>query len=480
MVILRVLAALLCLGSLDGSCLDGQCSDDELTSLIQTIAVVQQRGPGEHARPVIPVNMSNVQVAAATRFEEVPEVEPGWGYGLHAPHQKARTTGEVLGVCLIVIFVVSVGWIAYYCKTNYGQQASSGSGRPSPTNSDRPVQMPFFRLVLLASSFCFCSWGMNVVNKSLVIYLGTPALVTAAQMAMAAIGTILLARDRIKGEWEQIFKWCVIPFIFFAMLLSSFYTYKYLTLSVLMIIRNMGPIITLPIEAVVMSSEKRPYVTMQMVLALVVIFAATCVYCDLIKVSYHGLGLAFLNMVLAVADRVAQRRLLTTECQGLPTETCMLLNNVVGIVPTMGLAIWWGEFGKLDTRKWFLSVSTILLVLSGIIGTGICYFAIAVQREISATSFMVLQNVVRVAVVAVGVLIFLDPLGWPYQVIGLLMSFGGALWYGKAQIDGATELKRIESAAKEAQDMSFEAQAQAKLQAGDGVMDPDDKIAKPA
>ena len=32
--------------------------------------------------------------------------------------------------------------------------------------------------------------------------------------------------------------------------------------------------------------------------------------------------------------------------------------------------------------------------------------------------------------VAVGVLVFHDPIGWPYQVVGLVLSFVGALWYG--------------------------------------------------
>merc|ERR1719482_2010970 len=95
-----------------------------------------------------------------------------------------------------------------------------------------------------------------------------------------------------------------------------------------------------------------------------------------------------------------------------------------------------------------MSLSTVLLLLSGLIGTGICYFALAAQREIAATSFMVLQNVVRMAVVVVGVIVFHDPIRWPYQVLGLILSFAGALWYGKSSLGIAEDHKAQQEAVK--------------------------------
>merc|ERR1719284_821924 len=93
------------------------------------------------------------------------------------------------------------------------------------------------------------------------------------------------------------------------------------------------------------------------------------------------------------------------------------------------------ETSHFDSKVWFHSTTTLLLLLSGLIGTGICYFAIAVQREISATSFMVLQNAARIAVVFAGVALFNDPLDSVYQRAGLILSFGGAMWYGQTQLE---------------------------------------------
>merc|ERR1719263_597479 len=120
----------------------------------------------------------------------------------------------------------------------------------------------------------------------------------------------------------------------------------------------------------------------------------------------------------------------------------MLLNNGLGVIPTMILAFSMGELADVDVKVWFMSSTTVLLLLSGIIGTGLCYFALAVQKEIDATSFMVLQNTVRMAVVVVGIIVFADPLGWPWQVMGLAVSFSGAIWYGKAQNDAKKELEQ--------------------------------------
>merc|ERR1719401_2481851 len=165
--------------------------------------------------------------------------------------------------------------------------------------------------------------------------------------------------------------------------------------------------------------------------------------------STIGLALALLNMILAIADRVVQRRLLTSECQSLSTETCMLLNNLLGCIPTVGLGVAMKEAADFDFNLWFGSRATLLLVLSGIIGSGICYFAIAVQREISATSFMVLQNAARMCVVVAGILIFHDPVNSYGKVLGIFLSFGGAIWYGRTQLDATEAAKRVAMQAKE-------------------------------
>merc|ERR1719420_2141414 len=171
-----------------------------------------------------------------------------------------------------------------------------------------------------------------------------------------------------------------------------------------------------------------------MLLALMVMLAGAFLYGGAVTLSWLGLAFALFNMVLAIADRVAQRKLLTTSCKDLSTETCVLLNNLLGCVPTALMGHQLGEVQHFNSALWFHSSATALLLLSGIIGSGICYFAIAVQREISATSFMVLQNTARMCVVVAGIVIFGDSIDSVSKINGLILSFGGAIWYGKSQM----------------------------------------------
>merc|ERR1719215_2231473 len=82
----------------------------------------------------------------------------------------------------------------------------------------------------------------------------------------------------------------------------------------------------------------------------------------------------------------------------------------------------------------------VLLLLSGIVGVAICNLGFVCQRAISATSFFVLQNVSKVAVVASGVVFFGDPISSVWAAAGLLLSMGGSFVYGGLQMTAAASL----------------------------------------
>jgi len=411
-----------------GNATDPSAAADASSILQHVVAGVKQHGHAWKLHLVSLIEQSE-NLASSSATHRSPVVEGGFN-AHHAIHmlQPARSDEQVLLVGGFVIVVLSAGWAIFWLVTQHGRE------------------MRDLKLVLLCVSFCATSWGMNVVNKSLVETLRAPALVTGAQMSMTVICSVIMSRSRFRGGRSEVLKWSPVPIIFCGMLLSSFLTYKYLTLSMLVIVRNLGPLIVLPIETYCMPADKRPCVTYQMLLALLVLLCGAFIYCTTIQVSFRGLTFAVLNLVLAIADRVVQRRLLTNECQSLSTESCMFLNNALGLIPTLIMGVYLGELTGFDWQLWFASSTAALLLLSGIIGSGICYFALATQREIAGTSFMVLQNAVRMAVVGVGVVVFHDPIGWPFQIGGLALSFFGALWYGKSLLDGKAQKSAISAA----------------------------------
>merc|ERR1719491_2579209 len=88
--------------------------------------------------------------------------------------------------------------------------------------------------------------------------------------------------------------------------------------------------------------------------------------------------------------------------------------------------------------RWGEPQVLVLLLVSGFVGTGISILGLECQRAISATSFSVMQNTSKIAVVSAGIVFFLDPIGSPASVLGLSLSLGGSFLYAFAQQNIAT------------------------------------------
>jgi len=311
-------------------------------------------------------------------------------------------------------------------------------------------QHGYFELVLLCATYMAMSAGMVVVNKSLAVSLESPSLITCAQMAMAA-GVLACTsfKTLMNCDRKMLFTWLLIPGLFSAMLISSFYTYVYISLSLLTVVRNMSPLVSLTVESVVMPPEKRPQVSVMVVVSILVMAVGAVIYAGGLK-EFSVIGILFgvANMVLAVTERMTSRRLLVEECNGLPLEICTLLNNFLGLIPTLALAFITQETAKVSQHAaaWTDPKVLMLMVLSGAIGVGIGYFGFAVQKIVSATSFLVLQNVSKVAVIGMGITFFHDPIKSPAAMAGLALSIGGSYLYGKCQMDmnaAAAEKKKL-------------------------------------
>jgi len=303
-----------------------------------------------------------------------------------------------------------------------------------------------FRVGLLCISWASMSVGMHVLNKALVDYLHAPALITTLQMWLTVL--VVGARswgDLCRSPRGQVLQWLIVPFLFAGMLVSAFYAYAQISLTLLTLVRNLTPLLMLPLEMLVMPPERRPSVSGGVFLGILLMLGGAVIYSggNAASISKVGLAFAFLNMLLAVTDRLMQRRLLTAECKDLSTGTCTILNNFFGALPTLMLAMSTGQLhdARVEQAQWLQPPVLVLLLLSGLVGTGISVLGIECQRAVSATSFSVMQNASKVAVVGAGALLFLDPIGSPASAMGLLLSLGGSFVYGLAQQRAAAQAK---------------------------------------
>merc|ERR1740121_1722541 len=112
-----------------------------------------------------------------------------------------------------------------------------------------------------------------------------------------------------------------------------------MSLSFCTVIRNMTPLVVLPVERLLMPADTRPRVSYMVLFSMATMLCGTLLYGGGIgRVSVIGCVFAFTNMILAVSDRLIQRRLLTTECTGLASSVCTVTNNLFGSIPALLLA----------------------------------------------------------------------------------------------------------------------------------------------
>lgn len=300
------------------------------------------------------------------------------------------------------------------------------------------------QVVVLMVSWASTSIGMHILNKSLVVCLEAPALISAVQMVIAAVA---FAPRCVPELWTaplpQVLRWCIVPIFFAAMLTTSFYAYEYMSLTLLTIVRNLSPLVVLPLETLLMPPEKRPVISGQAILAICLMLVGALAFCgtSVETVSWVGIGFAVLNMVVAISDRLLQRRLLTSDCSDLSAGACTLINNTLGILPTLILAQASGQFSSAASpahkASWTDGRVLLLLLASGLVGIGISWLGLECQRVISATSFIVMQNASKIFVVLAGVTFFGDEVRSAGAIGGLCLSLVGSWLYGAAQMQAS-------------------------------------------
>merc|ERR1719265_1109722 len=123
------------------------------------------------------------------------------------------------------------------------------------------------------------SCGMYILNKSLVTAFRAPILVSLAQMVITAAAMATTSMGKLLAtEPSQLRTWLIVPFFFTAMLCSSCYTFQYMSLSLMTVVRNLTPLVVLPIERAVMPPEKQPRISLGIMLSMAVMLAGAVVY----------------------------------------------------------------------------------------------------------------------------------------------------------------------------------------------------------
>lgn len=346
-----------------------------------------------------------------------------------ADHEKFGS----LETCIPLAGVLALAWAFYFVRKDFFHAEG----------------IPY--LILVSLSFSATSISMHTLNKVCVSLTGAPSTLTTIQMAMTVVITLALqGREVLQADRRKLFRWMIVPVVYAGMLNSSLFGYKYLSLSLVTVFRNLSPLVTMLVEGVIMDAQHKPRVTLPVVLSLLMMVVGALIFSlGQAGSTALGFGLVALNTLLAIGDRVLQRRLLVAECKDLPLSACMTVNNLFGILPTFAMAVATHEVDGYHSHHlaWADPATLVLIGLSGCMGMGIGFYGLMCQKAMTATSFQVLQNMSKVAVVAVGVFVFGDRLDSPARLGGMGLSLIGSAAYGLAR---AAEAPMTKDAVEEA------------------------------
>jgi len=313
------------------------------------------------------------------------------------------------------------------------------------------LRQPSLAVILVVTGlYIFASLAMNVLNKKAAKAFEATCLLVIIQMLVSVVVIICMEYDKMKmDKWADFMKWLVVPFAFAGMLGTSMFAFKEASLTTILIMRNILPILTFGFEKALFNQPES--MCWKVVTSLVVTLAGSVLY-GFVDISATNLGkmLILVNCAFTIVDRLVQAHLLKGNKDfSISISMCMLLNNGLGIVPMFALAIATGEIGhwghsltSADRSTWFL------VVMSGLCGASLGYVGLRTQQLVSGTTVLVMQNFNKLLVISIGMGIFHEHLT-PMSLLGCLISLLGCFVYGYMRLPAEAKSKgELTAAAK--------------------------------
>ena len=236
-------------------------------------------------------------------------------------------------------------------------------------------------LGIAVAGWATSSVGMTLLNKVAVSSTDAPFGVLIVQMSITCV-LALASRNIHLGEGTQ--RWAMtVPWLFFLMMMSSMLALHYVSIGTFVVIRNLGPIVTLGIESTV-HPDSQLACDLPTVLSLfsVVLGVIVSEGVDVLTSvpSSPGIALLLLNLACTCGERMVQRHLLAVQTVDVSKPGLMLINNSVGmILVACATPLRPGEVTRTlhALSKW--PSPGLHVLLSALVGSAICYFGLKLQ-----------------------------------------------------------------------------------------------------
>ena len=287
-----------------------------------------------------------------------------------------------------------------------------------------------------------CSIGMTLCNSAIAKRNQDWLLTLSVQLITTALFAIFTRQVTIvPNAWL----WCLsVPPLFLGMLKSSMAALNFVSVGMLVMVRSAMPIVAFAFEVIVF--RERDMCQCRVFMYLCMILAGVIVYeCNDLFVNPVGWGLLFINIIVSVLERLLQRYLLVIHPIQTNPTTLVFLNNAVSSIIALIVIATRNIFTD-ASGLWNVDITgSVMLVLSCIFSTGLCYAGIILQKEITATTFMVLSIVSKIVLIACDIIIQIENVTATASIGIALTLSGGALYSQSMQRLPSSNKQRFHS-----------------------------------
>jgi hypothetical protein len=285
------------------------------------------------------------------------------------------------------------------------------------TETSASAQNMAFLIALL--QFVVSSVGMMLGNKVAVSYLSLPCTLVIIQVVGTLVLLLFFKKHVQPMKFEIAVEWLPVAFLFTLMIFTSMKTFIYVSVSTVIIFRNIGAIFTTIVEYFV----RGVVVNFQVILSELLIVVGAVMYgWGSVNFSWIGFAWIMVNVGGQVAYGVLIRSYMDRPgFKEMSKYTMSMYNNFLALPMLLVVLFLQGEqltlvakLEAVDANGWACIAVTCAL------GFMISTTGFGLQKLVSATSFLVINNLAKFLNIGLGMMFLSD------KIVGLLDG-GGCL-----------------------------------------------------
>jgi drug/metabolite transporter (DMT)-like permease len=278
-------------------------------------------------------------------------------------------------------------------------------------------------------AFSLASVSMLLVNKAAVKACPNTTLLMLSQNSLTLLIMWGYARCSVKIKDFGHFKsWTPCAIIFCLNIYSSSQALQTVTVQTFSVFRNVNTLVTAFLEYITMGTSLE--IASLLSIAMVIFGSIVYAWNDL-DFNVQGYSWCIIHICSMACYSILVKK--TNDSLNLTAQEMSLYNNLISL-PVFLLVLVATKAENLSSRLLdpFLDIETApILYMSGVVAFTISVSAFWVQKAISPTAFILLNNANKIPALLLSHLFFADLLNWP-MVVGLSLSLAGACLYSLA------------------------------------------------